>query len=79
MNKKAVVTVEDILQIKPGTFRVFYCGTVLQCRSAQSQVQYAKRYRKPDNVGDYTTKCDYDRCTVTVSALPVIEMKEVKQ
>ena len=41
-------------------------------------MQYAKRYRKPDNVGDYTTKCDYDRCTVTVSALPVIEMKEVK-
>lgn len=78
MDKKAVVTVEDILQIKPGTFRVFYCGTVLQCRSAQSQVQYAKRYRKPDNVGDYTTKCDYDRCTVTVAAMPKIKLIEAK-
>ena len=78
MATEKTITLNDILQIKPGTFKNFVCATPMQCRSVQSMVNYAKRFHKPYNVGNYTTKADFDNCIVTVTALPKIKISEAK-
>ena len=47
INKSMKVSVEDIMNIKPGKTKTFILGKPSECHSAKSLVSYVKNVKKP--------------------------------
>lgn len=63
------VEVEDILNIRKGSSRVFLVDTPMLCNSARSLVYYVNKCRKPQHIEKYTASIDYDKCAVVIKAI----------
>ncbi len=69
------VTVEDIRGITPGSTKDFYCDSPEKLRSAQALVTYCNRIKRPQRVWKYTTKSNWDKLTLTITAISIDGIK----
>jgi len=63
------VTVNDIINIKPGRTRTFVLDKPSDCHTVASLVSYVKKIRKPADVSDYKTTTDWQSNCVTITAI----------
>ncbi len=73
------VTVEDIRRINPGCTVDFNCDSNEAIKSAQSLVGYCNKIKKPSKVWKYTTKADWEKLTITITAISTDGIKNNKQ
>lgn len=69
------VTVEDIRKIKPGYTIEFNCDSNEAIKSAQSLVGYCNKIKKPKSVWKYTTKSNWEKLTITITAISIDGIK----
>ena len=67
--EKMKVSVEDILNIRPGGTRVFTLETSSQCHSARALVGYVKRCCMPKDIGNYETLIDWKSNSIAIRAV----------
>lgn len=63
------VTVQDILNIKPGSRCTFQCDNAGKLYSARALVSYVKRVKMPEGIANYTTKIDWETNSLSITAI----------
>lgn len=63
------VTVEDILNIKPGKSTAFRCETPGKVVSSRSLVTYCNKVKRPFGVKRYSSTVNWDDLIVTITAV----------
>lgn len=63
------VTVEDILNIKPGKSTAFRCESPAKIVSSRTLVTYCNRVKRPVGVKRYSSTVNWDDLIVTITAV----------
>lgn len=63
------VTVQDILNIKPGSCCTFQCDNAGKLYSARQLVCYVKKLKMPDDIANYTTRMDWETNSISITAV----------
>ena len=66
INKSMKVSVEDIMNIKPGKTKTFILGKPSECHSAKSLVSYVNNVKKPADISNYTTNTDWESNAISL-------------